>query len=288
MDHAPGSMATSKNLLSAPLLIDDRAEVLNRITPVADNGLQFTIDASREGVETYNWTTLTLVPFYQIHHARYMCYWYQQTPENFAKSDMAKTEAANEALQARTLDFVAPGEQQSEAGHEVKSSNSSTGSYNGEKYRDAGAGGYVQYTLFNTQGITDNLSVMCRFTTADNGRKASLLVDGKKIASITIPSNVQGAVNGFYNIEYPIPAELATNNGVAKEKFVVRLSANAGTINPGLYYMRLLKGENTQPAGILHPSPFTLQPSPFYNIQGQRVTTPTKGVYINNGKKILK
>ena len=152
-----------------------------------------------------------------------------------------------------------------------------------------------------TQGITDNLSVMCRFTTADNGRKASLLVDGKKIASITIPSNVQGAVNGFYNIEYPIPAELATNNGVAKEKFVVRLSANAGTINPGLYYMRLLKGENAQPAGILHPSLFlrpfgskrplverTLHPSPFYNIQGQRVTTPTKGVYINNGKKIMK
>ena len=56
--------------------------------------------------------------FYQIHHDRYMCYWYQQTADNFANSSMAQTEAANEALLARTLDFVAPGEQQSEAGHE--------------------------------------------------------------------------------------------------------------------------------------------------------------------------
>ena len=245
MDHAPGSMATSRNLLSAPLLIGDRDQVLSRITPAfTDHQLRFTIDASREGVDTYKWHTLTLVPFYQIHHARYMCYWYQQTPENFANSSMAQTEAANEAMKARTLDFVAPGEQQSEAGHDVKSNKSSTGSYNGESYRDASSGGYVQYTLYNKEGITDSLSVMCRFTTADQGRKASLLVDGKKIADIVIPSSVKNDDNGFFNIEYGIPAELATDNGVAKEQFVVRLSANAGTTNPGLYYLRLMRSYN--------------------------------------------
>ncbi|MBO4612358.1 MAG: glycoside hydrolase family 127 protein [Bacteroidaceae bacterium] len=246
MDHAPGAMGSSKNLLYAPLLIGERANVLSRIQPVDLSKLQFTIDASREGVETYKWQNLTLVPFYSIHHSRYMCYWYQQTAENFANSSMAKTEAENEALQARTLDFVAPGEQQSEAGHEYKySSDSNKGVYNGESYRDAQSGGYVQYALYNKEGITDSLAIMCRFTTADKGRKATLLVDGKKIADIVIPESVKNAdSNGFFNIEYPIPDNLLTKNGAAKEKFIVRLSANAGTLNPGLYYLRLVKGYN--------------------------------------------
>ena len=130
MDHAPGNMATAKNLAASPLLIGDRADVLKRITQMegaAGCQLHFNIDASRNDVASYAWDKLELRPFYEIQHARYMCYWYQQTAENYEKSDMAQSEAANEALAARTLDFVAPGEQQSEAGHEYDySSDSST------------------------------------------------------------------------------------------------------------------------------------------------------------------
>ena len=217
--------------------------MLSRITPKEPWNLVFNIDASRPDAPTYTWKTLQLRPFYDIHHARYQCYWYQQTPENFANSDMAQTEAANEALLQRTLDFVAPGEQQSEAGHEVRYSNgSTTGTYNSERYRDAQAGGFVQYTLFNKEGITEKLSILCRFTTSDRGRKATLTVDGQKIADIEIPARMKGGDgSGFYNIEFPLPEELMTNNGKAKEKFVVRLSATSNTPNPGLYYLRLMR-----------------------------------------------
>lgn len=244
MDHAPGNMASSKSLLSAPLLIGSRANVLQRINAIDLSKLTFTIDASRNGTESYQWRTLILQPFYQIHHARYQCYWYQQTPEAFAKSAMAKTEAANEALNGRTIDFVAPGEQQSEAGHEFNySDNSTKGNYNGESYRDARAGGHVEYALYNKQQLTSGLSVLCRFITSDKGRKASLLVDDVKIADIEVPAKLESAEqNGFYNIEFPIPAELLTNDqGNAKQKFVVRLSADQGTMNPGMYYLRLMK-----------------------------------------------
>lgn len=244
MDHSPGSMATSKSLVDAPLLIGARADVLNRITAKDASKLTFTIDASRPDVASYTWKSLTLRPFYQIHHARYMCYWYQQTAENYANSDIAATEEARKQLEARTIDFVATGEQQSEAGHEYSySAESSTGSYNGESYRDAGNGGYVQFSLFNTQHKTDSLSIMCRFTTADHGRKGVLSVDGVDIADITIPTSVKDASNGFYNVEYAIPASLLTDaNGNAKEKFVVKLSASKGTMMPGLYYLRLMSG----------------------------------------------
>lgn len=249
MDHAPGSMASSKKLTTAPMLIGNRSDVLNRIERLRTPELTFTIDVSRPGVESYKWNTLTLVPFYKIHHARYACYWYQQTEENFKNSSMAADENAAAALAEHTLDFVAPGEQQSEAGHEVKySSESTTGNYNGEAYRDARANGYIQYTLYNKKGVKDSLAVMLRFTTADKGRKGTLSVDGTKIADITVASSVKDAENGFYNVEYAIPAALAVDNdGNAKEKFVVRLTASSSTLIPGLYYMRLMSGYEENP-----------------------------------------
>ena len=254
MDHAPGSMALAKSLVDAPMLIGNRVDVLSRVKVKDPAKLEFTVDASREDADGYAWSTLTLKPFYAIHHARYMCYWYQQTADNYAHSDMAVTEQARKALKARTIDFVATGEQQSEAGHEYcYSDDSSTGMYNGENYRDARAGGYVQFSLFNAAGKTDSLSVMCRFTTADHGRKATLLVDGEKIADITIPTTYKDAINGFFNVEFPIPASLAKDAaGKAKKKFTVRLSASEGTLLPGLYYLRLMSGY----VGVTNPYRF--------------------------------
>ena len=249
MDHAPGSMATSKSLISSPLLIGSRSEVLNRIKREAGNDLRFTIDVSRKDVDSYAWSQLEMRPFYQIHHARYMCYWYQQTAENYAKSDMAQSEAANEALAARTLDFVAPGEQQSEAGHEYNySSDSNTGEYNTERYRDARANGHIQYTLYNKDQVADGLSVMFRFNLADRGRKATLTIDGTQVAEITIPSSAKGSDgNGFYNAEYPIPDNLVRDaNGEVKRQFTVRLTASATTLCPGIYYVRLMKDYKDQ------------------------------------------
>ena len=244
MDHAPGAVATSKSLIDAPLLIGDRADVLKRIERLRSMELSFVIDAGRPDVSSYKWNSLKLIPFYKIHHQRYMCYWYQQTAENFANSTMAQTEAEREALEARTIDFVAPGEQQSEAGHDVQySSDSSTGMYNSERYRDARANGYIQYTLYNNSGVEKNLSVMMRFNLADKGRKGTLTVDGTKIADITIPTSFKGSdSNGFYNVEYAIPDDLAKG----KKKFTVRLTASSSTLCPGVYYVRLMRDYNAE------------------------------------------
>ena len=51
--------------------------------------------------------------------------------------------------------------------------------------------------------------------------------------------------NGFYNAEYAIPEQLVTDaSGEVKKQFVVRLTASATTLCPGLYYVRLMKGYN--------------------------------------------
>lgn len=241
MDHAPGSRAKRLSLSSSPLLIGKREDVLKRITPT-DTPCHFTIDASDEQNKG-RWNHLQLVPFYSIHHARYNCYWYQQTAENYAASDMGRADALAEAIVARTIDFVAPGEQQSEAGHDVAhSDDSNTGSYQGEYYRDAKKGGYMEYTLSNTTGKTDSISVMCRFTTADKDRVGTISIDGKVLTTITIPATYKTADdNGFFNIEFGIPAEMLMNaDHTVKDKIKFRLEATGNTMAPGLYYLRLL------------------------------------------------
>ena len=242
MDHSPGAMATSKSLSSAPLLIGNRSDLLQRIKKVGD--LTFTIDA-KSTQSKGNWDKLTLVPFYQIQHARYSCYWYAQTAEAYEQSDMGKADAAAAALIARTIDYVATGEQQSEAGHEASySTNSSYGSYNGEFYRDAQRNGYVQYTLQNKSLVKDSLAIMCRFTTADKGRVGTIYINGVKLQTVTIPSRHKNAEsNGFYNVEIELPKEMAVNaDGSAKSQFVFRFVAENNTVLPGLYYLRLVSG----------------------------------------------
>ncbi|MEE3391891.1 MAG: DUF4986 domain-containing protein [Candidatus Cryptobacteroides sp.] len=245
MDHSPGAVGKGLSLISAPMLIGNPEEALRRITPTDSSRLTFSIDVSRNDTlaANYHWNRLLLRPFSTIHHARYMCYWYCQTPQGYAQSDMAQNEAARQALEARTLDFVATGEQQSEAGHEYRySDNSHSGSFRNEFYRDAPQDGFIQYSLFNKSSQRDNLSVLCRFTTIDAGRKAELQIDGIKVCDIDIPRQVEGSQDGFYNIEVPIPASLFVDKrGRVKSKFAVRLSANRGTLCPGFYYLRLLR-----------------------------------------------
>ena len=244
MDHAPGSRASVKDLSSAPLLIDaDRQKTLQRVSLDQPDQLHFSIDAASEQSHG-EWGTLTLEPFFGIHHGRYMCYWYSATPEAYAQSEWGRADAERAALNARTLDFVATGEQQSEAGHHYQySTDSSVGNYNGETYRDAKANGYIQYSLANPEGITEGVALMLRLTTADKGRMGTVTIDGKKLADITVAASVKTADSkGFYNLELPIPADMLKNaDGSVKSEITFRLTASATTLIPGLYYVRLVK-----------------------------------------------
>ena len=245
MDHAPGSMANSMSIVSSPLLICERNDVLGRIEKTGD--LTFAFDVSRSDTQT-EWRTLTLEPFFSTHHSRYMIYWYQQTAKQFAESSLAAEEAKNLAFLARTIDYVGTGEQQSEVGHQAKySSNSSYGSYNGEIYRDVQSGGYIQYVLSNKDQIGSDLSVMCRFTTADKDRVAAIYIDGTKIADYKVPASFATATNGFFNYEFPIPDKLLKNaDGTVKTQLTFKIVASGSTPCPGLYYLRLLKEYSKQ------------------------------------------
>ena len=241
MGHAEDTYTTKKTLSTAPLLIGNRADVLSRITPIEGQPLKFTIDCSREGSDA--WTTLTLEPYYSIHHTRVMNYWYQATQEDYDNSSWAQDEREAAALDARTIDFIRTGEQQSEAGITEYSAGSTVGTFNDEVYRDAPAGGWIQYILTNSEGVTEDVGLMCRFNVADKGRKAAIYVDGVLIQNYTVPSSVATAnENGFYNKEWILDeALLKDEHGQPKQTITFRIQADFGTLCPGLYYLRLTK-----------------------------------------------
>ena len=286
MDHAPGSRATSLSVISSPLVICERDSVLGKIRKTGD--LSFTFDVSRSDAAT-DWKELELQPFFSTHHARYMIYWYQQTAEQYAKSSMASEEAKNLAFIARTVDYVGTGEQQSEVGHKAEYSQSSTyGSYNGEIYRDVQSGGYIQYVLSMADGVSSDLSVMCRFTTADAGRVCTVYIDGTSIGSYTIPSSYGQSSNGFFNYEFPIPdALLVDSHGAVKKELTFRIVASGSTPSPGLYGVRLLKDYSKQDVtGLRAVQRESVAPG-VYSLSGYKQTSLTSGINISDGRKVL-
>ena len=241
MDHAPGQ-GTQLSLTSAPMLIGNRAHVLDSIYMVDAEKLHFKI---RPGLyNSERWHDLTLQPFYTIHEARYMTYWQQLTAaewEEIRQQVMAEEEALMK-LNNRTLDYVATGEQQSDAGHALQGT-FSKGSYDGEFYVDAQSGQWFSYQLA-TQGVKDNVSLMCRFHSADAGRVVTITINGKRFTTMTLE---QKSFSGHYNWEQPISEELLMVNGVLPDSITVRFHASGNTPAPGLYYLRLLKDYEAKP-----------------------------------------
>jgi hypothetical protein len=193
----------------------------------------------RPGLYNSNrWEELTLQPFYTIHEARYMTYWQQLTAKEWEEirlQVMAEEEALMR-LNNRTLDYVATGEQQSDAGH-VLQGTFGKGSYDGEFYVDAQSGQWFSYQLA-TQGVKENVSLMCRFHSADAGRVVTITVNGKKLTTMTLETK---SFTGHYNWEYPIDEEMLMEDGVLRDSITVRFTASGNTPAPGLYYLRLLK-----------------------------------------------
>lgn len=235
MDHAPGQ-GMQLSLTSAPMLIGNRAQVLDSIYMVDADNLHFKI---RPGLyNSSRWDNLILQPFYTIHEARYMTYWQQITAKEWEeiRLQVMAEEEERMKLNNRTLDYVATGEQQSDAGH-VLQGTFGKGSYDGEFFVDAQSGQWFSYQLA-TQGMKEGVSLLCRFHSADAGRVVTIYVNDKELVNMALEKKT---FNGHYNWEYPIDEALMDAKGVVPDSICVRFHASGRTPAPGLYSLRLLR-----------------------------------------------
>jgi len=224
---------TMLSLDQAPIMVSDRASIASKISPVAGKPLTFTAPAL---FVTKADSALVLEPFYKIHDSRYMMYWMALTKTQYQSvvDSLAAVQKTALELEARTVDKVAPGEQQPEVDHKLSSTNSYTGNYQNEFWRDARAGGYVSYSMLTKK--KSDLSVMARYWGNETGsRSFYVMVDGTTIAT----ENIVGkwSVNQFKNVEYPIPNALTAGKDTITVKFQ---AINSSNIAGGLFYVRLL------------------------------------------------
>lgn len=207
MDHAPG-IGKQWNLLDAPILLGDRENLLEKIRPCDISKLEFKIDENVYADKKH--ANLILQPFFKIHEARYMLYWFQPSKVRWQehKNKMQEIENAKQELEKRTLDFVATGELQSDAGHVLKGS-FGKGEYNGEKYVDSWIGGWFSY-LLERKG-KKNIALRMRFMAEDSYRKCTISINGKVFKENFSPVPQNGE-RSFFEIEMPIPESFLTES----------------------------------------------------------------------------
>lgn len=282
MGHIAGGL--QKDLYSAPLFIGNREELAAAVKTVNADSLQFRIEGYYSDPQ---WSGLVLQPFHSIHDSRYMMYWLNVDGEKWEEieDELKAREDSVMQLEARTVDYVVTGTQQSENDHFMQQSASGTGTAYGEYYRDAS--GWFSYRM-STHGNTENMSLIVRYWGGDSGRKFNISINGKKLADVELT----GGVNEFINVEYEIPDKWVKG----KEFLNVKFTAESGSIAGGVFYVRLCK--SAEATGVeevfkdsgYKTSPYIRYDRGAYDLSGRAVDmdTATPGVYILKGKKVLK
>ena len=236
-DSRFGQYASGKKLPinEAPILVNDNLEnIANQLQPIAGKPLHFTLSTKME-----NAIHSEIQPFFEIHDARYMMYWLALSEENYKGylDDLAKKEQERQALEARTVDKVQPGEQQPEADHFMETDRSQVGNTNDVFFRDASDGHYFSY-LMQTGGQTD-LSLRLKYWGVGEWKshEFDIFVDDVLVKEVNNTGKYR--ISEFKYETYPVPAELLKDKKQVRVKFVAKPRKQIGEI----YEVRLVKGE---------------------------------------------
>ncbi len=211
---------------AAPMFVSDTRDFVKKFKAVKGEPMTFTAPGLIQGVGALD---MKLIPFFRLHDSRYTIYWPYSTPagEKATREAAAKAEAERIALDAQTIDQVAPGEQQPESDHAFAGAGADAGVAKDRHWRRASE--WFSYVLKDQK--LEAKSLRLTFSGDDSGSTFDVLVNGRQIATVTLEKNTQA----FYTKDVAIPAELL--NGSLTVKFVARPGSMAGA----LYGLRLLR-----------------------------------------------
>ncbi len=212
---------------AAPVFVSDSKDFLGKFKPVPGQPLTFTAPGLVQGQGA---GTMRFIPFFRLHDSRYMIYWQQTTSAGLA--DMRERARAEEAarleLDARTIDQVAPGEQQPESDHFFKGEGADAGLNGTRHWRHAS--NWFSYELKDREGAGRVL--LLTLASGDAGRTFDVFLNGRLLQAVTIEQKREA----FYSLELPVPAGAAHDG-----KLEVKFAAHPGSIAGGLYGLRLMR-----------------------------------------------
>lgn len=180
-------------------------------------------------------TDVTFVPLYRLFGECYAVYWevYRKgSPECQLRS---AADQRRKRREASTVDAVEIGDGESESSHVLAGERTETGAGGVERWRHATAGGWFGYRL---KVLPDKTATLCCTYWGGDAppRRFDVLVDGTRIATQELDRNRPGE---FFDVEYPIPAQLTQG----KRHVSVRFQAHTGNIAGGVFGLRLLRPE---------------------------------------------
>lgn len=217
-------------LQEAPLFLGEVEEVVPKIKRKQGADLRF---VSENLIYPDSFKDVELIPFFRLHDARYMLYWEVTDKEGLEERQqkLAMEEAERLALEKRTIDQVAPGEQQPETEHNFKGENTESGVHLNRHWRHAA--GWFSYDLSDKKQEAKTLQIT--YFGLDSGRTFDILLNGQKLATVTSKGE-HGP--DFFTVDYPITDHFKPKSeGVWEVKF----KAHEGSVAGGIYGVRLLR-----------------------------------------------
>ena len=236
-DSRFGQYASGKKLPvnEAPILINNNIdEIASQIKDIEGKPLHFMLETK---VVNGSNGACELQPFFEIHDSRYMMYWLALSESSYKDylAKLAKEEQERQALEARTVDKVQPGEQQPETDHKMETDRSQTGNTNDVFWRDARDGHYFSY-LMQTAGRTD-LQLRLKFWGVGEWKshEFDVFIDDQLLVSINNTGKYR--ISEFKYETFDIPAEMLRGKTQVRVKFVAKRGKQIGEI----YGVRLVR-----------------------------------------------
>ena len=190
-----------QSLDQAPMLASKKEDIPSKVTPVKGEPMHFKAPYLFANQRDAN---LLLEPFYEVHDARYMMYWMVLTDPSVLERLQKEQEEAL-ALDNKTVDKVAPGEQQP--------------SY-----------------LLETNS-EDSLSLMVRYWGNEGcTREFDIMIDDAKLVTENISNKWKK--DEFVNVVYPIDDKMVKG----KKEIRVTFKASSGMVG-GIFGVRLLRNK---------------------------------------------
>jgi hypothetical protein len=183
-------------------------------------------------------TDITLVPFYKTFDQYYNVYWDFFTPADWAarQQEYEAEKKRQYEVEQRTIDNIRIGEMQPERDHSLKASEKSyVSDALGRMGREVRSGGYFSFVMKVKAGTPSNL--LCTYIGDDQNRAFDLLIDDVRIATQELKGGTTGK---FFDVEYPIPAELLTGKETVVVKVVAVQKKTAGRV----FGCRMVTGGN--------------------------------------------
>ena len=219
----------------APILIEDNIQLIGeKLIPIEGKPLHFKLN-----VKMKNPIDVVLEPFANIHDARYIIYWLSLSNKGYQSyiDSLAAIEKEKIAIENRTVDFIATGEQQPETDHAMEQLHSSSGNRNNEFYREANNEGYFSYEMKTNS--ENNLSLLIRYWGAEWGnRKFDIYIDDEKL--LTEDNTGRWNQSRFFNIQYQIPNRMVQG----KERIRIKFQSLPGTTAGAVHHIRLIKSDS--------------------------------------------